>query len=215
MEERVIDRYVIDTHPPIDTPSEDTPLEEETAAQIEEIPTESPTEETHEVSEAAEVSQVSEASGVCAAPEGPHTLEYAVPEPVEQYQEEDEPEVEEPVVTAQKVEATKLTARQPIEDEPEVMISSSWSAAADYDRDQLSGDDETIEREFAEALQHGDEASDVLSAEVSRSFEQENTGNQTLPAGNLLTRLLTTFLSFCNDQSERKSAGVDIEDTAA
>ena len=227
MEERVIDRYVIDTHPPLDTPSENTPLDEETAAHVEDFPVETPVEEVQEVSEIVDVSQVSEVSEIVQEPE---VKEHIAPEDVEQFEEE-KYEVEEPVVVAQKVEAAREAPHQTIEDEPEFLISSSWSAAAaDNAAEPLSGDEEAIEREFTAALQHGEEASDVLSVEVTRSFEQE-TGNfpylreftlsslNSLPSTNhgksfLFPNPTISTLPFSMEMSsERQSADVFIQNT--
>ena len=120
MEERVIDRYVIDTHP--------TSMYDPSTADI----------------------------------------------PVEQLPQ-DEEEVEEPVVVAAAAPSPRQMEPE-VEEEPEVLISSSWSAP----NEAVTGDDEVLEQEFNAALQ-GEEIDDgnTFSPErLSRSLEQQqNTGN--------------------------------------
>lgn len=121
MEERVIDHYVIDTHP---TPMNDPPTQ---VIPVEQLPT---------------------------------------------TDEEEEVEVEEPVVLATSAPAPRQKQQETVEDEPEVLISSSWNPPNDI---VSHDDDEVLEQEFTAAL----EAEDVnsFSAELlSRSLEQK-TGN--------------------------------------
>ena len=127
MEERVIDRYVIDTHPtPVQLPpAEDYPEEH--------LPTD----------------------------------------------EEEEPEVEEPVIMAASAPSPRqqepVELVQPVEEEPEVLISSSWSAPSEA----VGSNDEVLEQEFTAALQSDDQFDDgnTFSPELlSRSLEQQKTG---------------------------------------
>ena len=94
--------------------------------------------------------------------------------PVEQLPQ-DEEEVEEPVVVAAAAPSPRQMEPE-VEEEPEVLISSSWSAP----NEAVTGDDEVLEQEFNAALQ-GEEIDDgnTFSPErLSRSLEQQqNTGN--------------------------------------
>lgn len=97
--------------------------------------------------------------------------------PYEQ-EEDDEQEVEKPAVIATSALATAPApaprhSYQRTEDEPEVLISSSWDAA----NEPTSCDDEVLEKEFAAALHGGDiDDSNTFSPELlSRSLQQQTT----------------------------------------
>lgn len=127
MEERVIDHYVIDTHP--------TPMYDPTTADIPVEPL--PTDE----------------------------------------EEEEEEEVEEPVVVAAAAPSPRQKEPE-VEEEPEYLISSSWSAP----KEAIAGDDEVLEQEFNAALQGEDiDDGNTFSPELlSRSLtqqQQQNTGS--------------------------------------
>lgn len=95
--------------------------------------------------------------------------------PVEQLpttDEEEEVEVEEPVVLAASAPVPRQMQQENVEEEPEVLISSSWNPP----NDTVSHDDEVLEQEFTAALEADD---NTFSAELlSRSLEQQlETGN--------------------------------------
>ncbi|XP_045031248.1 ankyrin-2 isoform X6 [Daphnia magna] len=199
MEERVIDRYVIDTHPkPVfDPPEEDIPVEQ--------LPTNEEEEEEEEEEEIVEEPMVVATTApaprqrerVDDEPESlyspswnaskhPVSCKQSMPieaiavqqgRPYEQ-EEDDEQEVERPAVIATSALAPAPApvprhSYQRTEDEPEVLISSSWDAA----NEPTSCDDEVLEKEFAAALHGGDiDDSNTFSPELlSRSLQQQTT----------------------------------------
>lgn len=190
MEERVIDRYVIDTHPkPIfDQQEEDIPVEQ--------LPTNEEEEDEELVEEPVMVASVAptprqyervddepeplypSSRSTSEQPVSCEELRAVKPLAVEQsrpYEEEEdeEQEVEEPVVIATPMSVTRQQQR--FDDEPEVLISSSWDAA----NEPASCDDDVLEKEFAAALHGGDiEDGNTFSPELlSRSLEHQKTEN--------------------------------------
>lgn len=199
VEERVIDRYVIDTHP---TPMFD-PLAEDIP--VEQLPTNEEEEEGDEVVEeplvvAASAPKPRQQQPIDDEPEVLHSsssfaaeepVSCVAPAPVERvaavqqprtYEPEQESEEEqEEVVEEPAVMATSTPARQQqrVFDEPEALNASFWNPPDE----PVTCDDQFLEQEFTAALQ-GDEIDDVnkFSPELlSRSLEQPKSDNGKMP----------------------------------
>ncbi|XP_046439964.1 ankyrin-2-like isoform X4 [Daphnia pulex] len=196
VEERVIDRYVIDTHPTpmFDPLAEDIPVEqlptneeEEEGDEVVEEPVvvaasapkprqQQPIDDEPEVLHSSSSSFAAEEPVSCVAPapvervaavEQPRTYE-----PEQESEEEQEEVEEEPAVMAT---STPARQQQRVFDEPEALNASFWNPPDE----PVTCDDQFLEQEFTAALQ-GDEIDDVnkFSPELlSRSLEQPKSNN--------------------------------------
>ena len=197
VEERVIDRYVIDTHP---TPMFDPVVED---IPVEQLPTNEEEEEVVEepVIVAASASKPREQQPIEDEPETLHSSSSMAADepvsyvestpakhvaPVEQHQtyeqeeeevEEELEEVEEPAVMASSTPASRQ--RRHIDEEPENLNSSFWNPP----NEPVTCDDQFLEQEFTAA--HQGEEIDVVNTFspelLSRSLEQQKTENGKMP----------------------------------
>jgi hypothetical protein len=202
VEERVIDRYVIDTHPtpmfdPVveDIPVEQLPTnEEEEEEQVVEEPVivaasapkprqQQPIEDEPEILHSSSSMAADEPVSYVESTPAKHVAPVEQHQTIQTYEQEEEEveeeleEVEEPAVMASSTPASRQ--RRHIDEEPENLNSSFWNPP----NEPVTCDDQFLEQEFTAALQGEEiEVVNTFSPELlSRSLEQQKTENGKMP----------------------------------